>query len=1025
MSVPFKVKALFEYKSDYDDDLTFAPGQIITVTEIEDDEWYSGTYDGKLGMFPKNFVEAVAQDVSTRSEVKPTEVTKESAPVTVPEPEPVKTPVAEPIIAPKVDADEPPKQEKIEKPAIATPITPGTTGSTGPTASSVPKVPVPGMPMPGKLPLQRDDPYAVKKQFFGAGKSSYVPQVKPRDQSNILSHAHHDVAKNTEVVREQDHNANEDEEVDEPKMSLKERIAMLQQRQQEEAEREAAALKKREERKKEKQLQKNTTGSLLIHTAEIASEDEEVPVATPVDGVASKVVHPHGSVLEEGEVPHEPIAEKNIEDDVAEPIQEESDLEDDEEQAEGEEDEDEDEDLRRRKLVERMAKISGGRNMFGMMGMPTPFGAPAPKKSAEKKKEPKPKAKSQDASAQAQAPVPIPGMSHTGEIPDALKKSTAEEPKTEAGTGIVPAPPVDAPAVIPGSIDLSEEEKINESDSPDEENIALENTSKNYAVVDSHPRSPPLRLSESEAEEQQEIDLAIGQTGIEAEVTGYDADEDVSDRGAAPDLETETITESHAPISPIRPATQRAPVPPPSGPPAVPLPPTAPLRPAASREEESLPPKLPPPVPTGNIKAPELPAAPPVPSMPPVPPVPTTAVPSIPVAVPTPTHDLPPPPPVPASGGSRSVPQVESSDSYEARDEFQEVPEDSSDAELADLPQDRSFNLPQKAHTFSHAPPVPTQAPQPPSRVPTSGSIGRVSSDSRRSSEVRRSSEARRSSEFGRSKSLRDGKGEQVQAEAHLGPLKTELDHLEESSSWWLKNEIPESLQSKLGSDLVFEVDTNKINKRGAKLVTYKDYYILFHDLSQIVIELLFNSDDPKYSVKVNDVSVVNSSNSRRDILHKYNALYGNDIVTVALKLLGSKVPTGLVLNVFVKLTQAFPELLTPIGEKSYGATIYKNFNHNAVKFDDIRPGDILCMKNAKFVSHKGLAGISNKSVTVGEGNEVYSAVIEEFDPKKEKFHVLETDRSGQVKKESYKIGELKSGRIKVFRFVDRAFVGW
>ena len=41
---------------------------------------------------------------------------------------------------------------------------------------------------------------------------------------------------------------------------------------------------------------------------------------------------------------------------------------------EEEEEEEETEEDKRRKLIERMAKISGGRNMFGMMGMPTPFG---------------------------------------------------------------------------------------------------------------------------------------------------------------------------------------------------------------------------------------------------------------------------------------------------------------------------------------------------------------------------------------------------------------------------------------------------------------------------------------------------------------------------------------------------------------------------------------------------------------------------------------------------------------------------
>ncbi|KZZ94000.1 SH3 domain protein [Ascosphaera apis ARSEF 7405] len=63
MSVhPFTVKAIFDYASDHEDDLVFSIGQIITVTEEEDEDWYYGEYTDdkgtrKEGLFPKNFVE--------------------------------------------------------------------------------------------------------------------------------------------------------------------------------------------------------------------------------------------------------------------------------------------------------------------------------------------------------------------------------------------------------------------------------------------------------------------------------------------------------------------------------------------------------------------------------------------------------------------------------------------------------------------------------------------------------------------------------------------------------------------------------------------------------------------------------------------------------------------------------------------------------------------------------------------------------------------------------------------------------
>lgn len=62
MAAPhFRVKAIYDYSSPHDDDLGFSNGQIITVTDEEDADWYFGEYvdsSGKKrsGLFPKNFV---------------------------------------------------------------------------------------------------------------------------------------------------------------------------------------------------------------------------------------------------------------------------------------------------------------------------------------------------------------------------------------------------------------------------------------------------------------------------------------------------------------------------------------------------------------------------------------------------------------------------------------------------------------------------------------------------------------------------------------------------------------------------------------------------------------------------------------------------------------------------------------------------------------------------------------------------------------------------------------------------------
>jgi hypothetical protein len=56
-----EVKAKYDYNSGHEDDLFFTAGQIITVTEEVDEEWYNGQYTDtqgrrRQGMFPRNFV---------------------------------------------------------------------------------------------------------------------------------------------------------------------------------------------------------------------------------------------------------------------------------------------------------------------------------------------------------------------------------------------------------------------------------------------------------------------------------------------------------------------------------------------------------------------------------------------------------------------------------------------------------------------------------------------------------------------------------------------------------------------------------------------------------------------------------------------------------------------------------------------------------------------------------------------------------------------------------------------------------
>jgi hypothetical protein len=63
---PFKVKAVYDYASPHDDDLNFPNGQIITVTEEEDEDWYYGEYTDASGAKKGNISETSSKDMNQR-----------------------------------------------------------------------------------------------------------------------------------------------------------------------------------------------------------------------------------------------------------------------------------------------------------------------------------------------------------------------------------------------------------------------------------------------------------------------------------------------------------------------------------------------------------------------------------------------------------------------------------------------------------------------------------------------------------------------------------------------------------------------------------------------------------------------------------------------------------------------------------------------------------------------------------------------------------------------------------------------
>lgn len=502
----FKVKAVYDYSSPHEDDLNFKQGQVISVTEEEGDDWYVGEYvdDGGAkhdGLFPRNFVEKYEPEPPPRpnraSRHKPLEqpVAEPAPPTPVmpqQEPEPVQPEEPEP---PKPQP--PPVQVPLAAKPESTPMSPMSPPSaTSAKSSELPPVanepakasPAPAPAPAGKKPpppiaaksnafrdriaafnqpaAQPIQPYKsggapsnfIKKPFVAPppSRNAYVPppkeapQVKSyrRDEDPEIAErqAQDQEAADRAGLSQDAQHTQEGEEENQPKVSLKERIALLQKQQQEQAERAAAMQKEKPKRppvkkrtesheghaedSEDTELEKVASGG----SRQRESMDHARPPRTSHD-IRSPDSHLNRELVSENDADQSGAdntedaegTSTSVEDDdersrhqqqhpplptraPAAPSQEpdvgdEQDVEDDEE----EEDEMDAETRRKLELRERMAKMSGGMGMPGMFGGMPMGGLPPKKKKSTGERKPE-EAEEHHIPQQRVGMFPMPGM---------------------------------------------------------------------------------------------------------------------------------------------------------------------------------------------------------------------------------------------------------------------------------------------------------------------------------------------------------------------------------------------------------------------------------------------------------------------------------------------------------------------------------------------------------------------------------------------------------------------------------------
>lgn len=1187
----YKVRAVYDYSSPHEDDLDFKVGQIISVTEEEGDDWYVGEYiddtgTKRDGLFPRNFVERYEPAPPPRpnraSRYKPTEQpAAPAAPVAAPtpdvplqqEPEPVRHEEPEPPKAqpPPLDvpaaaktvplpmspispqsavsgrapelpqAPPPPSQQEAAKPAPAAKKPPPPIAA----KTNAFRDRIAAFNAPAAAPIQPFKPAGapanfIKKPFVAPppSRNAYVPPVRERppvkpyrrdEDPEIADRQAQDqeAAEKAGLVAHDAPAQPAAEEDNQPKVSLKERIALLQKQQQEQAERAAAMHKEKPKRPPVKKRTESFEGhpedsedTGLERMASGASKerisvDQARPPRVSHEVRAPDDQHQQREMLSDANDADQSAAgdtedaegeSTSVEADdernnarqpslpmraAAAPTQEPDvgDEQDGEPEEEEEEDEMDAETRRKLELRERMAKMSGGMGMPGMFGGIPMGGMPPP---PPKKKKPTLDNKRADGEDEPTVPqqrvamFPMPGLpnvkspdqedrqlqvekedetSHAitdahpaDEVPDVEDMQPQPVDRTPTGERPPPVPtekrplppPVPSAArpaqpsvpqvLSPGPGSESGDEMTDGASalspmtpsaqfaSPSKRNSYFNSENQRQASMDRQappiplatPSSPavsrppppppptqappsrhgeePLRKAdrnegETDYEGDYDTDIAPGATHKEA-LKSHARDASMDGSMTEEPSSARSTTAPHG-IPPLPPHVPRAVPPPPPHP--------APSRSSTDgpRGAPSLPPVRPPTRDHQNDEDdddydPYRYTGPPVATPPPMP----RAVPPPPHGQLPPMHNRPPPPMPPSMPPAPRQQDVESDE------------DDLYSAPPARKSHDRPPPPPPQAPPHQHAPPPPPHqhAPPPPPRKfapplppqeraapPPPPGMGRKSLDANRALNNRPSMDQSRpaiSSDF-------------IARDIDLGM----------SSHWWTQpNMLPPSVQNR--KDVLVDLQESQSGELVEKMVK-----ILYLDYSQTTISARFDLSN------VSDVELEQRNDpppprQRPDQLEAAYEQYGRAIAkaveTKQNTVVGAGNPFSLIEEVLKPLTDALP----PVSTRAFGALVYANLaNASTQSFDEIRPGDIITFRNAKF---QGKTGPMHARYAVDVGKPDHVGVVVEWDGSKKKVRVWEQGREHKkVKQESFKMGDLRSGEVRVWRVVGRAWVGW
>lgn len=437
-------------------------------------------------------------------------------------------------------------------------------------------------------------------------------------------------------------------------------------------------------------------------------------------------------------------------------------------------------------------------------------------------------------------------------------------------------------------------------------------------------------------------------------------------------LDEGTITDDHSVQSPRSPEG-RPPPPPPSGPRTAPPPPPGqpPSRGRASMDTPRGPPPPPPARQASYAEDDEY----------------------DPYRYTAPQHGLPAPTAPPVSTPARA--EVPSHSSRPPVDDFDDLYEAATIQARSEAPPTPS----QEKRPSVARPPPPTQAPSGP--LPSLPRGARGSLDVARPS-VRRSMEASRPS-------------------LDQGFIAMDVD-LAESTVWWAQSNTPPPVFQNR-KDLLFEVEESTSAKRGGKATVSKEVYVLFIDYSRTIITVSYDVHNPT-DVAFEQRHEPPPLQPRQDQLENAHIQIGSRISNAVNSVQNTTVADGTPHGLVQHLVGPISEALSPVGTRAYGALVYSNLaNASVQQNDEIRAGDIVSFRNARFQGHRGTMH-QKYSAEVGKPDHV--GVVVDWDGTKKKIRAWEQGReSKKVKMESFRLNDLRSGECKVWRVMPRSWIGW